>query len=104
MNMKNIRTADKDIKFLTNYLNNNVMPEENPLVPYNIFLNLYNLLFSDVGVKIQNNDMELFCNCLKKLNSAQVLTMDPKEMRVVSDIKQEYSSSLSNLSTDSKKR
>ena len=104
MNMKNIRTADKDIKFLTNYLNNNVMPEENPLVPYNIFLNLYNLLFSDVGVKIQNNDMELFCNCLKKLNSAQVLTMDPEQIRVVSDIKREYSSSLSNLSTSSKKR
>lgn len=52
----------------------------------------------------ENNDIELFCNCLKKLSSAQVIILDPKEMRVVSDIKQEYSSFLSNLSIQSKKR
>lgn len=104
MNERNISKADRDIRFLTDFLNNKVMNEEQPIVPYNVFIQLYNLLFSDVGTKMQNNDLELFCNCLRKLNSAQVITMDPKEMRFVSDIKQEYRSSLSNLSTDSKKR
>ena len=99
----NTWTADKDIKFLFDYLNNKVMNEDDPLVPYNIFLNLYNLLYSDVGTKIQNNDMKLFCNSLKKLISAQVITSDPEQRRVVSNIKQQYSFSLSDLSIQGNK-